>query len=122
VGALDDYLTTLEASTRAAFEHIRDVAMEVAPGAEQGRSYGLAALKLDGRPLLGFRVARQHLGIFPFSAAPIDAVRDRLAGFDVAKGTIRFTAAKLPPDDVVRDVVGLRIAEIERPPDARRNG
>ena len=114
VGTLDDYFGGLDTEKRAAFEHIRQVAMEVAPAAEQGTSYGMAALEHDGRPLLGFRVAKQHLSIFPFGAAPVDAVRDRLAGFALSKGTIRFTAESPPPDDVVRELVRLRIAEIER--------
>jgi len=88
--------------------------MGVAPDAEQGTSYGLAALMYAGRPLLGFLAAKRHLSIFPFSGTVVDAVRGRLPGFDLAKGTIRFSAEQPVPDDVVRDVVQLRIAEIER--------
>ena len=72
------------------------------------------ALKLDGRPLLGFRVAKRHLSVFPFSAAAVDAVRDRLEGFDLSKGTIRFSAEKPLPDDAVRELVQARIVETER--------
>jgi uncharacterized protein YdhG (YjbR/CyaY superfamily) len=113
VGAVDDYFADLDATSRAAFEHVRQVAMEVAPAAEQGTSYGMAALRHEGRPLLGFRAARQHLSIFPFSPGAIDAVRERLGAFAVSKGTIRFSAAKPLPDEVVRDLVRHRVAEIE---------
>ena len=116
MGAVDDYLDGVEQPARAAFDHIRRVATEVEPSAEQGTSYGLPALTYRGRPLLGFRVAKQHLSIFPFSAGVVDAVRDRLAGFDLSKGTIRFTAEKPPPDEVVRELVRLRIAEIDGRP------
>ena len=114
MGAVDEYFASLDTSARTAFEHIRQVATEVAPAAEQGTSYGMATLTHENRPLLAFRVAKHHLSIFPFGAAPIDAVRDRLGDFDLSKGTIRFTAAKPPPDDVIRDLVRLRIAEIEQ--------
>ena len=114
MGAVDDFLGTLDPDARAAFERILRVAMEVAPSAEQGKSYGLAALRLEGRPLLGFRVAKQHLSVVPFSATAVDAVRDRLEGFDLSKGTVRFTADKPLPDDAVRELVQARIAEIER--------
>jgi uncharacterized protein YdhG (YjbR/CyaY superfamily) len=40
VPAVDDYFSSLDASARAAFEHIRDLVMEMAPEAEQGTSYG----------------------------------------------------------------------------------
>ena len=81
--------------------------------AQDGTSYGAPALLLRGKGLLGFRVSKAHLSIFPFSAGPVEALADRLAGMDVSKGTIRFTADSPPPDDIVRDVVRLRVQEIE---------
>jgi uncharacterized protein YdhG (YjbR/CyaY superfamily) len=42
----------------------------------------------------------------------VDSVRDRLQGFELSKGTIRFTEAELLPDDVVLDIVRLRLEEI----------
>jgi uncharacterized protein YdhG (YjbR/CyaY superfamily) len=112
VSALDDYFGGLDVPTRAAFEHIRDIAMKIVPTAEAGTSYGMAALMYERRPLLGFRAAKRHLSIFPFSPAVVDAVRDQLAGFQLSKGTVRFTAAAPIPDGVVRDLVRHRAEEI----------
>ena len=112
MSAIDDYFAGLEPEARAALERIRDLALEVAPDAEPGTSYGLAALIYRGKPLLGFRAAQRHMSVYPFSPQVIDDVRDRLAGFDLAKGTIRFTAAAPLPDDVVREIVRRRAAEI----------
>jgi uncharacterized protein YdhG (YjbR/CyaY superfamily) len=85
---------------------------EVVPDAEDGTSYGMAALRYQRKPLLGFREARGHLSIFPFSPAVIDAVRDRLDGYQLSKGTIRFRVDAPLPDDVVRDIARLRMREI----------
>jgi len=112
VSAVDDYFVDLDASTRAAFEHIRDLVMDMVPEAEQGTSYGMAALKYKQKPLLGFLAAKRHLSIFPFSSRVIDAVRDRLTGYELSKGTIRFTVAMPLPDEVVRDIVRHRLEEI----------
>jgi uncharacterized protein YdhG (YjbR/CyaY superfamily) len=112
VAEIDDYFRDLDADTRAALEHIRRLALETVPEAEQGKSYGMAALKYMGKPLLGFAAAKRHLSIFPFSSHVIDAVRDRLPGFELSKGTIRFTSERPVPDDVVREVVFLRAEEI----------
>jgi uncharacterized protein YdhG (YjbR/CyaY superfamily) len=109
---VDDYFRELDASTRAVFEHIRSLAMDIVPEAEDGTSYGMAALRYKRKPLLGFLAAKDHLSVFPFSSGVVDAVRDRLAGFEVSKGTIRFTVAMPLPDEVVRDIVRLRIDEI----------
>lgn len=107
-----EYFAGLEEPARDAFTRILSLAIEVAPDAEEGSSYGIAALRYRGKPLLGFRAADQHLSVFPFSPHVIEAVRDRLAGFDVSKGTIRFTAERPLRDGVVRDLVRLRAEEI----------
>jgi uncharacterized protein YdhG (YjbR/CyaY superfamily) len=120
VGVLDDYFGSLDTATRNAFERIRKLIMEVAPEAEQGTSYGIATLTYKSRPLLGFRAAKQHLSIFPFSPAAVDAARDQIRDFDVAKGTIRFTADTPVPQQALRDIARHRMAEIEKALAARK--
>jgi uncharacterized protein YdhG (YjbR/CyaY superfamily) len=93
VSAVDEYFEGLDASTRAAFEHIRALVRDVAPEAEDGWSYGMAALRYKRRPLLGFRTTKDHLSIFPFSPKAVEVVRDELTGYELSKGTIRFTLA-----------------------------
>jgi uncharacterized protein YdhG (YjbR/CyaY superfamily) len=110
--SMDDYLDGLPPGEKAALERVRAVVGRVAPEAEEGRSYGMRAFIYSGRPLLGFRAAKNHLSIFPFSPAAIEAVKDRLGGFDLAKGTVRFTPDKLVPDDVLADLVRARMQEI----------
>ena len=112
MAAVDDYFRSLDPTARGAFERIRDLVLEVAPEAEQGTSYGLAALTYKSSPLLGFRVAKHHLSIFPFSPKVVESVRERLTAFELSKGTIRFTIATPLPDEVVRDVVRRRMDEI----------
>ena len=92
MGEIDAYLAGLEESQRWALERVRDIAQRVAPNASQGKSYGLPALRVAGKPLLGFHVSRQHLSLHPFSPAVVAAVvADDLEGYSLSKGTIRFT-------------------------------
>ena len=112
VTAVDDYLADVDEPARSALQHIRDLVKDVVPEAEEGRSYGMPALRYNKKPLLGFVAAKSHLSVFPFSPEVIDKVRDRLDGFELSKGTIRFSAAQPIPDDVLRDVVQARLEEI----------
>jgi len=113
MSAFDDYFDGLDdQADRAALEHVRAVALAEAPDAQEGTSYGLPALKLGGKPLLGVLAARHHLSVFPFSPRVIDALRDRLADHELSKGTVRFTPGKPIPDEVLREIVRLRRAEI----------
>lgn len=115
MGTVDDYLATLRSSDRDALERVRQVVVGAIPGTTQGTSYGLAALLLDGRPLLGFRAARDHLSLFPFSPAVVAAVADQLTGFSVSKGTVRFSAGHPLPDHVLVTMARLRGEEIRLP-------
>jgi uncharacterized protein YdhG (YjbR/CyaY superfamily) len=112
MGELTDYLATVSAVDGEALAHVRDVALEVCPEAEEGRSYGMAALRFRGKPLVGFVAAKTHLSVFPFSPEAVDAVAADLEGFSRSKGTIRFAADQPLPDDVIRELVRVRVAQI----------
>ena len=109
---IDDYLATLPAGDRAAYERVVEVALEEAPSAEPGASYGIAALILDGKPLLGLRAGKTHLGLYPFSPAAVETVADRLPASAISKGTVRFTADKPLDEQILRDLVSARVTEI----------
>ena len=113
MGEVDDFLASLPAAERTAFERVVDLTSLAVPGAEQGTSYGLPAMMYRGRPLLGLGRAKAHLSLFPFSPAVIEALHDRLAGYSQSKGTVRFSASHPLPDDVVTDMSTLRAAEID---------
>jgi len=116
MGAVDDYLASLDDDARSAYERVRDVVLAEVPGAEQGVSYGMASLTYRGKPLLGFRAARNHLSVFPFSPAAVEAVAAELPGGSVSKGTVRFGPGDPLPDAVVLGLVRSRVAEIDRRP------
>jgi uncharacterized protein YdhG (YjbR/CyaY superfamily) len=109
---MDDYLAELAPEQRAALGRVREIVTSLVPDAEEGKSYGMPAFISAGRPLLGFRAAKTHLSIFPFSPAAIESVKDRLDGFDLAKGTIRFTADHPVPEAILADVIHFRQREI----------
>ena len=112
MGTVDDFLAGLPDAERSAYEQVVAAALAEAPDAGQGTGYGMPALTWAGRPLLGFRVAKAHLSLVPFSAEAVAGARDLLAGFDLTKGTVHFTAAAVPPAEAVRAIVRLRRAEI----------
>src|SRR5690242_19934092 len=110
---IDDYLAGIDDPERSALDHVRQLVKLEVPTAEEGRSYGMPALKYRKRPLLGFIAAKGHLSVFPFSPQVIETLRNRLDAFELSKGTIRFSAAKPIPDDVLRVIVRLRLAELD---------
>ena len=83
------------------------------PDAEEGRSYGVAALRYRGKPLLGMAAAQEHLSLYPFSAEVLAQHGDALVGLNVSKGTIRFTADQSVPLEVLTRIVQDRVREID---------
>jgi uncharacterized protein YdhG (YjbR/CyaY superfamily) len=112
VGTIGDYLAGLAPDQRAALQHVVDIALRLVPEAQEGTSYGMPALRCDGRPLVGITAAAKHLSLFPFSPAVVEAVAPDLEGFSLSKGTIRFTVDRPIPDPVLERVVSLRLAEL----------
>jgi uncharacterized protein YdhG (YjbR/CyaY superfamily) len=113
MATIGDYLEGLPPDERAAFERVCDVVRRVAPDADEGTSYGLPVFLHRGRPLLGIRAAKRHLSVFPFSPAAIDEARDDLAGLELSKGTVRFTADAPISDAAVEALVRARMRELD---------
>jgi len=114
MGEVTDYYATLPPDVFELFDGIRIRALELVPDAVEGRSYGMAALLYRGKGPIAAVQAKNHLAIYPFSGKVVGAVADRLDGFALSTGAIRFSLEKPIPPDVLDDVINLRVAEIER--------
>lgn len=107
---VEAYLGQIPEPQRALLERIRDVAWAEAPDAEEVIAYGIPTFKLSGN-LVHYAAFKNHMSFFPGSTAHNEALKDELQGYKIAKGTIQFTLDKPLPDDLVRKIVRLRIAE-----------
>jgi len=105
------YLASLSADKRAALKKLRAAVYKAAPGAEDGISYQIPAVRFRGRWLVGYAAAENHCSFFP-GARPIAVHKGELASYKTSKGTIRFQPDKPLPASLVRKLVKTRIAEI----------
>ena len=112
MSAIDDYLATVTPAQKAALERVRTIVADAAPGAEEGKSYGMPAFRYGGRPLIGFTASKAHLSVHPFSPAVVEAVSDELTAFELSKGTIRFSPEAPIPEHVIRELVARRLQEL----------
>lgn len=109
---VDDYLAALSPEKRATLHKLRKAIRSASPQAEECISYGLAAFRLNGKPLAGFGASANHLSFFPMSGSITTALADDLVGYDTSKGAIRFPVNKPLPVALVRKVIKARTAEI----------
>ena len=110
---IDEYLAAVSDDKRAALEKLRKTIKAAAPKAEECISYGLAAFRLDGKPLVAFGATASHCAFYPMSSSTVLAFKDELEDYETSKGTIRFPADKPLPVALVRKLVRARIAENE---------
>ncbi len=111
--AIDGYLAGLPLAQRAALQELRDTVAGAAPAAVEAISYGMPAFRYHDRALVWYMAAKAHCSLFP-TAAVIKAHEEALAGFALAKGTIRFTPDHPLPKDLVASIVRDRMARIDR--------
>ena len=109
---IDEYLEGASAEQRPALEKLRRSIHAAAPGAEECISYGLAAFRLNKRPLAAFGAWANHCAFYPMSGKTLKSFQSQLKGFETSKGTIRFTPEKPLPVALVKNLVKARIAEL----------
>ncbi len=109
--SIDEYLAAVSEDKRAALEKLRRMIKSVAPKAEEYIGYGLAAFRLDGKPLVAIGASANHCAFYLMSGSTVDTHADDLKNYDTSKGTIRFAADKPLPSALVRKLVKARIDE-----------
>ncbi len=114
MGTVTDYLRNLSAPNRDVLERVVAIARELAPDVEEGTSYGMPALLLNGKGFLSVLETKKHLALYPYSGRVLPRLADELDGFSWSPGTLRFSAANPVPEDLLRRILELRLAEMEK--------
>jgi uncharacterized protein YdhG (YjbR/CyaY superfamily) len=110
------YLAAQPPGARAHLKKIRETVLSAAPGALEGFSYRIPAVRLDGKALVWYAGFRNHVSLYPIG----DAIRHRLAAeldeYETSKGTVRFPLSKSLPVALVKRLVMARIGELRSKP------
>ncbi len=113
MSAVDDYLNEAPEPHRSTLRELRALLKLLLPDAEEGMSYGVPALKVDGTPVAGYAHAKKHCSFFPHSGSVLDRVEpELLAGCDWAKGTLRFPVDQVPDPALLRRLVEIRLSQL----------
>ena len=109
---VDEYLAGVPEADRIALAHLRELIRETAPQAEEAVSYGIPLYKYRGH-LVGFGAFKKHLSLFVTRSEVFERFAGELEPFRCRGTTIHFTAADPLPDELVKAIVEVRIAENE---------
>jgi uncharacterized protein YdhG (YjbR/CyaY superfamily) len=108
---IDEYLEKVKVDQRATLEKLRKTIVAAAPGVEECISYGIPAFRLNGRSLVFFGAWANHCSFYPGSSKTLKKLQGDLKGFQITKGTIRFSHDNPLPLTLVKKLVKARIAE-----------
>jgi uncharacterized protein YdhG (YjbR/CyaY superfamily) len=113
MGEVTDYIAGLDEPARSLLERYRQRAVVAVPEAAEGTSYGMAALRYRGRPLISVIQTKRGYSVFPFSSTVVASVIAEFDGFDSTKGGIKFTDKRNLPNEAFDALVARRRNEID---------
>jgi uncharacterized protein YdhG (YjbR/CyaY superfamily) len=110
--AIDAYIAAATEPHRVLLARVRGAVRDACPDATEAISYGMPAFRLHGRLLLSYAAYLRHCAVYPASGRVQEALGPDLAPFLAEKATIRFTVDRPLPDELLRRIVAVRVAEV----------
>ena len=114
MSVIDDYLQQVEPDKRKELERVRQIGRSMVPDAEEALAYGMPALKIKEKAFLGFDAHATHIGIYPMSGSIVDQMKEALAGYETAKGSVKVPLDKPIPEELLKEIIKNRLAEINK--------
>jgi uncharacterized protein YdhG (YjbR/CyaY superfamily) len=108
------YFARLDRSARRSLKELRQTIKSVAPGTTDAMSYGIPALRLEGRIFVWYAAWTNHLSLYPMGTRVIRAHAKALEGYQTSKGTLRFPLGQPLPTPLIKRLVKARLAELRK--------
>jgi len=109
---VDAYIAALPPDRRKVMERLRKVMTEAAPEADEGISYKMPALRMNGRFFMSYDAFKDHYSVFPMTYTMNLELGDEIAPHAKGKGTLQFKASEPLPEDLIRRIVQIRVKEV----------
>lgn len=111
VATVTAYIAAAPPATRRALKQMRAAIKAAAPGMTERISYRIPTFDLDGKYVLYIAAFRQHVSIYPVTAAMVAKYGDAIAPYRSGKGTLRFSLESPIPLPLIRQLARVRVQE-----------
>jgi uncharacterized protein YdhG (YjbR/CyaY superfamily) len=109
--SVDAYIASLPEPLQAILRRVRRAIRSALPDAGEVISYKIPAFTLHGRTVIYFAGWKQHYSLYPATGPLLAALKDELAPYQVAKGTIRFPLSGPVPVKLIERIAKFRAEE-----------
>ena len=99
---IDQYIEAQDESVRPYLNEIRGILRDALPETQEKISWSMPTY-WKGRNIIHFAAAGKHLGLYPGGEATA-VFADKLAGYDVSKGTIRLPYNRPLPHELIAEI------------------
>lgn len=113
ITTVSEYFERLDAPAHDALTRLREQLKRLVPESEEYIGYQIPTLRYKGRPLVGYGAASKHASFFVMSTVAMPKLHDILGGYSYSGVTIRFDFSENLPDDLLKAILAVRIAEVE---------
>ena len=110
--SVSEYLAAMPPDARRAVGRLRALIRASAPAAVESRSYGIIGYKIDGRAYLYCGGFKQHVALYPVTAAMKRDHGAALAPFQASKGTLKFPLDTPLPVTLIKRLLKTRLKEM----------
>jgi len=111
VATVSSYIAAAPPAARKALKQMRAAIKASALGITERISYRIPTFDLDGKYLLYIAAFRQHVSIYPVTAAMVAKYGDAIAPYRSGKGTLRFSLQSPLPLHLIRQLARVRVQE-----------
>lgn len=108
---VDAYIAGLAEDRRGPMQALRETIRAAAPDADEVITYKMPGFKSHGTFLVSYDAFKAHYSLFPATDAIVTELGDEVAPYVAGRGTLRFTASRPLPLDLIRRIVEIRVRE-----------
>lgn len=106
---VDQYLAQFEGPGLITAQALRSTLLELIPSGLEGISYGMPVVKLNGRAIAGFAIAKHHVGYYPHSSLVLEKLPELKGRFKMTKGALHIPLGTVLDNAIVAKLVGVRM-------------
>lgn len=108
--SVDEYIGSFPEDVRTILEEARRTIRNAVPQAEEGISYQIPTITLDGRHLVSFAAWKRHISLYPIPEGD-EAFEREIEPYRAARSTVRFPLRQPIPYHLMERLVTLLVEQ-----------